>query len=340
MMKIGLIGIGSIGRVHLNAYLRLKEEKYPMELCTICDFDTDKFQNKFIKGNIEIDLPKYDFSQYRIYTDIDEMFKEEKLDMIDIALPTYLHKQITIKALENGYNVLCEKPMALSSHDCQKMLDTSIKHNKKLMVGQCLRFWPAYEYLKECVANKKYGNVLSAYFFRGGAAPRWSYNGWMREKDKSGGALVDLHIHDTDMIHWLFGKPESVSTVAKNVFKNSGYDIVSANYLYDDKVITAQADWTLEGDYGFKMLFRVSFDKANIIFENNTLIVNPNEGKGFIPEISTDGGHYREIKYFCEAVLKDLPVDVAPPESTVDTMKIIEAEIQSADNRGSKVKVE
>lgn len=339
MVKVGLMGIGSIGRVHLNAYLKLEKEGFPIKLCAICDFDTDKFQNKFIKGNIEIELPKYDFSKYNLYTDIDEMLEKEELDYVDIALPTYLHKEATLKAFKKGFNVLCEKPMALKVSDCEEMLSAARASGKKLMIGQCLRFWPAYEYAKECIADGRYGKVNSAYFFRGSGAPKWSYDNWMLKGEKSGGATIDLHVHDVDMINWLFGKPKAVSSIARNVIPGSGYDIISTNYLYDDKVVNAQADWTLFGDYGFRMEYRINLEKGNLVFANNILTVNPNEGKAFVPAISTDLGHYREIKYFAQAIMNNKLIEISPPESTIDSMRIVEAELVSANKCGELVKV-
>jgi predicted dehydrogenase len=218
------------------------------------------------------------------------------------------------------------------------MIEAAAKNNKKLMIAQCLRFWPEYEILKEYVESKKFGAVTGAYFYRGGGTPIWSYQNWLLQNDKSGGCLLDQHIHDVDMINWLFGKPEKVSAIAKNVIPGSGYDIVSTNYIYSDKkVINAQDDWTLNGDYGFKMLYRVNFEKGNLIYEDGKLTINPNEGKRFVPEHPNETGYYREIKYFIDCLLNNKPITVATPESTMDAITIAEAEVASADMVGEPV---
>jgi predicted dehydrogenase len=340
MLKVGLVGIGFMGRGHLDNYIRLESEGFPVKLVAICDIDPDKFENKFVPGNIDVGNAKYDFSKYNLYTSIDEMLEKEDLDYVDMPLPTYIHSESAVKALNKGVNVLCEKPMALTVEQCQAMIDAAEKNNKKLMIAQCLRFWPAYEYVKECIDTNKFGDVVGAYFFRGGATPRWSYQNWLLQKDKSGGALLDQHVHDVDTINWLFGTPKSVSTIGRNVIPGSGYDIVSTHYIYDDgKVVTAEDDWVLNGDYGFEMRFRVNFENGNVVYENGVLKVNPNDGKSFTPDLPADNGYYREIKYYVNALLNDQTIDIAAPHSTMETIRIARAEVESADNNGKVVEL-
>lgn len=340
MLKVGLIGLGFMGRTHMENYIRLESEGFPVKLAAICDIDKEKFEGKVAGGNIDTGSSQYDFSKYSLYIDIDEMLEKEKLDYVDITLPTYLHAEIAVKALNKGFHVLCEKPMALNSADCKKMIDAAEKNGKKLMIAQCLRFWPEYEYLKECVESGRYGKVTSGYFYRGGVTPIWSYNNWLLQEDKSGGCILDQHIHDVDTIHWLFGKPVRVTSSGRNVVPGSGFDIVSTNYIFeDDKVINAQDDWTLNGDYGFQMLYRVNFQKGNLVFEGGVLKDNPNDGKSFVPELARDMGYYREIKYFVNSLINNTPFSVCPPESTMGTIQIAEAEISSTRKKGEPVPV-
>jgi predicted dehydrogenase len=333
MLRVALIGLGFMGRAHLENYIRLEAEGYPVKLVAICDIDKSKFEGKATGGNLDVGNTEVDFSKYNLYTDIDEMLEKEELDYIDTPLPSYLHAEIAVKGLNKGLHVFCEKPMALKSEDCLKMIEAAQKNNKQLMIGQCLRFWPEYEFLKECVDTEKYGKTLSGYFYRGGVTPTWSYENWLLQKEKSGGCLFDQHVHDVDTINWLFGKPTSVSTIGKNVIEGNGYDIVSTNYKFEDgKVINAQDDWVLNGDYGFSMTFRVNFEKGNMVYEKGKLVVNPNDGKAFTPELSKDDGYYREMKYFIKSLVDNTPITVADTRSTMQTIKIAEAEQASADD--------
>jgi predicted dehydrogenase len=211
------------------------------------------------------------------------------------------------------------------------MVETAERSGKKLMIGQCLRFWPGYEYLKEVVETEQFGKVTEGYFYRGSGAPK----DWFLDEKLSGGAIMDMHIHDTDMINYLFGRPDKVSTLGRNVLPGSGYDIVSTHYFYKDaKVINAQVDWTLEGDFGFYMGYRVNFERGNVVFDGGGVKVNPNDGAGFMVELSPDAGYYRELVYFLNAIIQDKPIVICTPESAAESLEIIEAEVQSANAEG------
>ncbi|RAP73172.1 Gfo/Idh/MocA family protein [Paenibacillus montanisoli] len=332
MIKVGLIGFGFMGRMHFDNYVRLMKEGSPVELKAICDIQIEELKNGKAIGNIATDQELYDLSPFNLYTNIEDMIANEELDMIDITLPTGLHAQITCSMLEKGYHVLCEKPIARTAEQAWQMVETANQTGKKLMIGQCLRFWPAYEYAKACVEDGRYGKPFGGSFFRGSGLPA----PWFLDGSKSGGCLMDMHIHDTDMVHWLFGAPDKVSTIARNVIPGSGYDIVSTHYVYDSGlVLNAQADWTLQGDFGFEMSYRINFEGGNLIFANNQVKVNPNEGPSFIAELSEDMGYYFEIRSFIEALANGTELTVCTAESAARTLDIIEAEQKSADNGGA-----
>ncbi|RJE82633.1 gfo/Idh/MocA family oxidoreductase [Paenibacillus sp. 1011MAR3C5] len=336
MLKVGLIGFGFMGRMHFDNYVRLMSEGAEVQLVAICDTRIEELKNASARGNIATAQEVYDLSPYRLYENIEEMLEKEELDVVNITLPTPLHADLTISLLQRGIHVLCEKPIARTSEEAHRMAEAAKQTGKTLMIGQCLRFWPAYEYAKQCVTDGRYGSALSGSFFRGSAAPQ----GWFLNGELSGGCMLDMHIHDTDMINWLFGKPDQVSSIARNVIPGSAYDSVSTNYIYaDGKVLNAQADWTLQGDFGFAMSYRINFEGGNLIFERDQLRVNPNDQPGFVADLPADMGYYREIKHFLEAVAKNQPISVCTPESAAASLEIIEAEIRSADNRGALEKV-
>ncbi len=337
MLRIGLVGFGFMGRMHLDNYNRLISEGFPLELKAICDIRIEELKDGAAGGNMSTAQSVYDLTSYHLYDRLDRMIAAEELDVIDLAVPTYLHAEMSIELLEKGFHVLCEKPMALNPADARKMAETAARTGKKLMIAQCLRFWPGYEYLKRCVEDRRFGAVTEGYFYRGSHSPK----DWFLDEKLSGGCLLDMHIHDTDMIHYLFGKPSRVSALGRNVIPGAGMDLVSSHYYYPDgKVINAQADWTLEGDFGFYMGYRVNFEGGNLLFDGSTVKVNPNGAPGFVPELAADSGYYGELVYFLNAVLQDRPIRVCTPESTADTLTIVRAEALSAAQAGAWIDVD
>ena len=233
-LKAALVGVGSMGRGHLDNYVKFLKEDSPIQIVALCDVDEKKFTNYKADFNLgEVGADGYDFNMFRLYNDLDKMLEAETdLDMVTIALPTYLHCWGACKCMEKGINVLSEKPMALTVEQCEEMIACAKKNNVRLMIGQCLRFAPAYLKLKEIIDSGELGEVVASFFFRGGGTPLWSYENWLLDREKGGGALFDQHVHDVDMINFLFGMPEKVSTVGKTMFEKSAYDTLTTNYIY------------------------------------------------------------------------------------------------------------
>jgi len=341
MLKVAVVGIGFIGRVHVEQYIRLMSEGAPVKLLALCDVDKKKLTSEAVGGNLgDLGQSQIDVNQFNLYTDFDEMIATEKLDFVDIALPTYLHSYYSIKAMNAGLHVLCEKPMAINPLQCEMMIDASKKNNVKLMIAQCLRFWPAYETLKQIVETQKLGKSVCCYFYRGGSTPIWSYQNWLLDEVLSGGCLLDQHVHDVDIVNWLFGTPKAVSTIAVNVIGGAGFDALSTNYRYDGFVVNAQDDWVQNGDAApFKMLFRANFERGLVTFMDGVTTVYPLDGKMYVSEDCGDNGYYREIKYFIEAIINNTSIEISSPESTMRTIEIAHAERESARNDGEWVQV-
>ena len=147
MLNVAIIGFGGIAKAaHLNPYLQLQKDGF-VKLVAVCDVCSEQFTEK-----AEINIGESDSGlseEVNKYTDYKEMLQKESVDMVDICLPTFLHAEATIYALNAGCHVLCEKPMSLNYDLCSAMVDAANKNGKKLMIGQCLRFFNIYNFLKE-----------------------------------------------------------------------------------------------------------------------------------------------------------------------------------------------
>ncbi|MFV0520240.1 MAG: Gfo/Idh/MocA family protein [Lachnospirales bacterium] len=343
MLKVGLVGLGFMGSSHLSVYKKMIADGLDVEVVAICDVCESKFTGKGTQGNLDTVSSDLDLSSYNLYTDMEEMIEKEDLDFVDLAVPTFIHDKLAIIAMKKGVDVFCEKPMAICYSDCQDMIKTSKETGKKLMIGQTLRYWNTYEYLKETIDNNSLGKVTSGYFFRGGSTPIWSWENWLLTKDRSGGALLDQHIHDVDAINWLFGVPKAVSTIGKIVYEGSGYDALSTNYIYENNmVINAQDDWTINGKgFGFKMMYRVNFEKGAIVYEQGKTTVYPVDGEMFEAPLTSEDAYYKEIRLFMECIKgDDKTLDLfGLLESHAVTIKIGECEIESADKMGQPIEI-
>ena len=147
-------------------------------------------------GNLGLALPNADFSGVARYRDWKSLLVDRAVDAVDICLPTDLHEQVANAALVAGKHVLCEKPMALSGKACDRMLVRAKEAAHVLMIGHVLRFWPAYRSLRQFVTSGENSAVQTATFTRMCGLPDWS--SWLPDANRSGGAVLDLLIHDLD----------------------------------------------------------------------------------------------------------------------------------------------
>ena len=329
MLKAGLIGFGSISKAHRKGYWNL-ERMGKVKLTCAYDVNPEAFQ-KQVKNNLD-DATKDPEEHLRFYTDLDEMLANEDIDFVDICVPSYLHSKIAIDLLKRGYHVLCEKPMSLYSADCLQMIQAAEEAKKELMIGQCLRFYPAFEHIKRVIEEKRYGAVLGAFFSRLSAPPTWGWNNWFADPDCSGGAITDLHIHDVDVTRYLFGEPEAVSCRATSSF--SAYDTVHSSLFYGDFPVTAIADWTHVG-IPFRATCSIDFETATVTFDGSALMIYPKDGSGAetVP-LERCSGYQGEISYFCDVIEGKTKNTRNPASSAATSVRLIEHLRQSADAKG------
>jgi len=170
-----------------------------------------------------------------------ELIAMSDVDVVDICVPTPFHLEIVETALAAGKHVLCEKPMARTSADADAMVRAAAKAKTFMMPAMCMRFWPEWAWLKDAIASGRYGRVLGrqAFFVRAPCLPAGTEIG-----EISGGALLDLHIHDTDFVCHLFGKPKGGLLAGLTNLYRGQPDHLSTQYFYDDvPLVVADGGW-------------------------------------------------------------------------------------------------
>lgn len=316
MLRVAIVGCGGMGGVHFDIYKRLAD----VEVVALVDI------------RIEKALEKAQGTSIRVYTDINEMLKQEKVDIVDLCTPSYLHKDLAITAMKNGCHVLCEKPMALSSQDALEMNRVSELNQVYYMTAHVIRFWPEYRYLEKVIREGTLGRVFHGHFSRIGLKPAWSWNNWMQDEYKSGRVLFDLHIHDADYIFKLFGKPIKIAPLRVDEGEKICY--WHNLYQYDNFFITAEAAW-YDCLYPFQMTYRVVFESGIIEYKQGRLFVYEKNKEG--KEIPIDdillselglyakSGYENEIRYFIQCVREKRPPAVITTDESFQCLEILES---------------
>lgn len=335
-MKVCILGYGTIAKSHLKGYLATMAAGGPQELVGVCDIDPARFDDNRENnlGEKALTLPQ----SIPTYTDYEEMLARQQPDIVDLCIPTYLHCEYTCKLLEMGYHVQCEKPMALTPEECQKMIDTAERTGKKLMVGMVLRFEPLYLELKKMIEDNRFGAVKSAYFDRLSFLPKWGFENWFPDVKRSGGVALDMHIHDVDMISYLFGAPDSVSAATVGTEECECITIHSA-FHYPDKIVTAIGDWGRAPESPFSMSYRVNFEKATVISDTEgNITVYPFEGESYRHEYEHLHRMQQEELYFA-SIVAGAQNTVLPNSDAMQSVVLVHKLLQSAAKGGEKVRV-
>jgi len=336
-VKVAVIGYGGIARAHSAGYNALKAEGEPIRLVAVCDIDPDQLARK-VAINTGADKSRLP-ADIRTYTSVDALIANEDFDMADICLPSYLHSEYAIKLLRAGKHVLSEKPMALNVRQCDAMIEAAREAGRKLMIGQCLRFNACYLYLKDCVDSGRYGKLRHLFMDRLSAQPRWGFEHWFEQTEKSGGCILDMHIHDVDMVRFLLGEPEAVSTVALD--RDVRWQIENTRMYYEGKLVVINASWDEAASCKFKASYRARFERATVCYDGGTVTVYPDEGEPFAPALTHQSHHItQEIRAFLHELLEGrLVSDANPPESARESVRVIEKLRESAARGGAIIKL-
>jgi predicted dehydrogenase len=311
-MKVGIVGMGFMGATHAAAFSKMDG----VEVAAIVRrHGRPEGSEVTRKGNLDRPAEPLDLSAAREFQDWKAMVKDGELDAVDICLPTNLHAEVTLAALAAGKHVFCEKPMALSVEECERMLVGAQEAKRVLMIGQVLRFWPEYVYLRQFVQGGEYGRVRSATFVRSCGLPDWS--SWLPDEARSGGAVLDLLVHDIDQALLLFGLPERV--VAKSF---GGPDTAMASLLYrSGPEVRIQGGWLTPGT-PLQMGFQVRAERAELELNADGLFLSDAGGNRRAVSASGDDGYEAEMKYFAECCTRNKAPELCRPEDSLRAVSV------------------
>ena len=339
MIRIAVVGLGFMGKTHLGIYNSLPN----VEISALCDKLVDRVNLKSLDagGNIESSAGSVDFSSVAKFTDFDEMLKKGGFDAVDITLPTDIHVEFAVKALKAGYHVFVEKPLALDYESAMKVATAAEECGKICSVGQCLRFWPAYTEVKKIIDSREFGSILHAELGRYSPPPSWATEGWLSNPVRSGNASLDLHIHDVDMIMFLFGKPQSVCSVGVPDEVGS-FSHISTVYKFLNLSVISSGGWGLATCYPFNMRALYIFEKGTIDMDfsrDHPVMVYPEGGSARPLSLPEGDGYLHELTDFIGRCESGVPSDKNSPAIAAESVRLTHLEISSA-REGREMKVD
>jgi len=332
---IGVIGLGFMGQTHVRAYQSAAADGFGCRLVAVCDPDAERRAGKVAAaGNIATGgkaKQLFDPQLVEGYATPGELLADPAVELVSICTYTESHVELALAALAAGKHVLVEKPVSLRSGEVRRLAGAANRARDErgllCMPAMCMRFWPGWDWLRARVVDGSLGRVRSATFTRMGSGPAWS-SGFYHDTVRSGGALFDLHIHDTDFVYWCFGRPRSVCSTGDAMHVSTMYRYEGAGVPVH---VVAEGGWDLAPGAGFRMRFVVNFERGTAEFDlakTPALVLHTAEGTSAVeltaPGIAT--GYDGEVRHLLEAIGRgDRRIDATVDDAVVVT-ELLEAE--------------
>jgi len=336
MVRVGIAGMGFMGRTHLAAYL----ERDDVRVTAVADREPGRRDGTAeAASNIDAcDLGRAAGRLDRVkrFEEAADLIRDPDVDLVDICLPTPAHGPAVEAALAAGKHVLVEKPLARTAAEARALAEcaesAAVRGSGTLaMPAMCMRFWPGWTWLKRAVDEKTYGRPLGVVFQRLAAAlPGDDY----RDGARSGGAILDLHVHDTDFVQHLFGPPQSVTSHGYGHVSGTVDHVVTRYACEGADLVVAEAAWIESAAFRFVMRYTANFERATAVYDLGasadsplTLYVPGREPEA-VP-LESGLGYDHEIAYLIECIRHDRRPDRVTLREAAEAIRIIEAEAES-----------
>ncbi|HXD86486.1 MAG TPA: Gfo/Idh/MocA family oxidoreductase [Urbifossiella sp.] len=287
MVRIGIVGIGFMGRIHFLAASRLSGAR----VAAVCSRDPVKLAGDWsaTRGNFGPEPGRVDLAGVKKYASLADMLADPEIDLIDICTVTDQHAPIAKAALQAGKHVLVEKAIALSPAEADAMLAAAKSAGKVLMVAHVLPFFPEFKFAAEAIRGGQYGKLLAAHFKRVIARPDWSAD--IADAAKTGGPAVDLHIHDTHFIGLVCGVPKELFAVG--TVEGGAVTYLTTSYLYGPggPAVTCSSGAVCMSGRPFVHGYEIYLEKASLVYDSGgtPLTLLTADGKSAQPKLAGGG---------------------------------------------------
>jgi UDP-N-acetylglucosamine 3-dehydrogenase len=286
-MRVGLVGAGFMGSVHLNAYAGIPE----VEVVGVAD------------ARVESAIAGAEMVGARPYASYEELVAAEDVEVVDICVPTAFHRDLAVRAAGEGRHVILEKPIARTMEDAHEILEAFSGDGPRLFVGHVVRFFPAYVGIKQKIDAGDLGTVGVVRTSR--RSPfLLGWNDWYADWRVSGGVLLDLVIHDFDFLRWALGEVERVYArgMLGREYNRLDYALVTLRFQ-------SGAIAHVEGHWGYPAPFNYSIEVAG---SKALLTVDSTEpaalqliggAPGEVPDLASGKSPYeKELEHFIHCI--------------------------------------
>lgn len=246
-VRFGIVGYGNIGSRHARHII-----------------DNDQAQLVAVASLQK----KPDDLDCNYYQSIEELLNNESIDVLNVCTPNYLHAPHSILALQKGVNVVCEKPMALSSTECDLMIQAAEENNKKLFVVKQNRHNPPVAAVKKLIEANTLGDiyVVNVNCFWNRNKNYYEQSEWRGTKEKDGGCLFTQFSHFVDILYYLFGDAKIVAGKTKNF--NHNYINTEDSGVF---ILETQSGALVNFNYSTSSYERNMEGAISILAENGTI---------------------------------------------------------------------
>ena len=308
MMRIGILGSGTMGETHARAYQGIAG----VEIAAIYGRTESKVR------------PVAERVGSLAATDFHKLLDDPTIDAVDVCLPSNVHREFVVTALNAGKHVFCETPFALTGEDAETMISAARVNDRLLLVALLMRSIAEYQHIQRAVASGELGRPLAVYAYRLGSYLRRESSEF---KEHYGDPTIELMTFDFDVLNWLFGLPNEVYAAATEAPDGLPGHVVAA-LRYDDWVANVEASGLMPTGFSFSVGIRVVGEtkalELSTTFANGipktTLASYARESE----EVRVNGQdpYMAECQYFVECVRGDADPQLLSAERALEALRL------------------
>jgi predicted dehydrogenase len=335
MVRVAVLGAGFMGGTHARAYAAMPDADVAAVFAPSRDRGEPLAQE--IGSRWTDDLPA--------------LLTDSSVEAVDICLPTPQHREVAEAALAAGKHVLLEKPIALSLEDARALVQANEETDRVFMIAHVLRFWPEYVEIARRVATGELGAPRSGFASRRQPFPAWS--ALFSRSDLTGGAVIDMMIHDYDALNWIFGAPRAVTARGIHNTRSGGFDQVQVLIDFGDGASAlVDGGMMMPESYPFSSRLEVLCEQGAMEYAFraggrsvemgggiNELMLFPNQGDPLLLAPAQVDPYAAECNYFVDAIRHGSAADRATPADALQALAVSLAARESLERGGERVEI-